>query len=197
MGIARPLQFALCAAAVTALTAGTAGQAVATPPEPDRHHHVDVRVTPVSPKPGDDVEVRVKGCESHKKATAHSEAFVAEVPLGHDGHGLFGEGRISSSIEPGVYPVDVSCDGKPKAGSARVVVVAHGEHTKHPPKPTAPVHAGGGGAAGNEVVAGPAAPESASETVAPFGVTLLAGGLLAGAAVLAARRRRGGGADGR
>ncbi|NJP68856.1 hypothetical protein [Streptomyces spiramenti] len=204
MGIARPVQLALCSAAVAALVA-TGGSAAASSPEPEpergeyghgRHHQVDVRLSPLSPRPGDDVEVRVKGCEKHREATAHSEAFVAEVPLGRSDAGLFGEGRVSSSIEPGVYAVDVSCDGRERAGSARLVVVAHGKHHTGPPaRPTAPVPAGGGGTADDESLAGAGVPAAGSEVAAPFGVTLLAGGLLVGAVVVAARRRRGG-ADG-
>ncbi|MFX4293366.1 hypothetical protein [Streptomyces bohaiensis] len=203
MGIAHPVPLALCSAAVAALLAagGTAAASPSPQPEPEeyghgRHHTVDVRLSPLTPRPGDDVEVRVKGCEKHHEATAHSEAFVAEVPLGRAGGGLFGEGRVSSSIAPGVYPVDVSCDGRERAGTAKLVVVAHDkDRTHHPARPTAPVPAGGGGTAEDENLAGAGAPAAGSEVAAPFGVTLLAGGLLAGAVVVAARRRRGG-ADG-
>ncbi|NJQ07946.1 hypothetical protein [Streptomyces lonarensis] len=203
MGIARPVQLALCSAAAAALLA-TGGSAAASPsPEPEseeygggRHHRVDVRLSPLTPRPGDDVEVRVTGCAKHHEATAHSEAFVAEVPLGRSDGGLFGEGRVSSSIAPGVYPVDVSCDGRERAGAAKLVVVAHDkDHGDRPSRPTAPVPAGGGGTAEDEHLAGAGAPAAGSEVAAPFGVTLLAGGLLVGAVVLAARRRRGG-ADG-
>lgn len=203
MGIARPLKLTLCAAALAALTAVPAAHAAGPAAAPalafDRDQ-VDVQISPVSPRPGSNVDVRVRGCKSEKNATAHSEAFVAEVPLGRSEGGLFGEGRISSTIAPGVYDVDVSCDGNPKAGSARVVITGLVDPTKsQPPKPTSPVRAGGGGAADQEqepeALAQPG--DSGGPLVAPFGVTLLAGGLLAGAVVLAARRRRPEDADGR
>lgn len=190
MGISRPAMLALCTTALAAaLTLPTAAPALAAPGMPLERGRVDVQITPVSPRPGDTVEISVGGCKSDKNATAHSEAFVSEVPLGHLPGGLIGEGRISSSIAPGVYSVDVSCDGKAKAGSARMVVTGHvdPEPTK---RPTAPVRAGGGGAAEeqDEQLAQPAA-GPADHITAPFGVTVLAGGLLAGAVVLAARRR--------
>lgn len=194
MGIARPLKPLLCAVALTALAPVPAAHAAG----PFEGGRVDVQVTPVSPRPGSDVDVRVTGCKSAKNATAHSEAFVSEVPLGRADGGLFGEGRISSTIAPGVYTVDVGCDGDPKAGSTRVVITGLVDPTKQPPpKPTAPVRAGGGGTADQapETLARPG--DDAGPVVAPFGVTLLAGGVLAGAAVLAARRRRPGEADDR
>jgi hypothetical protein len=218
MGIARPLKLLLRTTALTVVTAvaavaaGPAAHAAGpfgslapfTPRAPFDQYQVDVGITPVSPRPGSNVEVRVTGCKSDKNATAHSEAFVTEVPLGRIGGALFGEGRVSSTIAPGVYAVDVSCDGKPKAGSARMVITGLVDPTKPPPpQPTAPVRAGGGGTAEQgaeqdsaqepEALADPG--DSAGPVAAPFGVTLLAGGLLAGAIVLAARRRRTGDAD--
>jgi hypothetical protein len=208
MGIARPLKLALTGtvlAVVTTLTCAASAQAA--PAHPFAGGRVDVQINPVSPRPGDTVEILVTGCKSDKNATAHSEAFVAEAPLGRADGELLGEARISSTVAPGVYSVDVSCDGDPKAGSARVVITGlvdpepDPEPTKHP-KPTAPVRAGGGGTAEDaeqQALAQPADGDAGEDdgaaaggpVVAPFGVTLLAGGLLAGAVVLAARRRSG------
>ncbi|MDB1089528.1 hypothetical protein PJ985_18370 [Streptomyces sp. ACA25] len=197
MGIALPLKLTLCAVSVTMVTVAGAGPSAAgvRPAEPPDHRAgADVRITPISPRPGDEVGIRVFSCKGDK-GVAHSEAFTAEARLrpAEDG-GLSGEARISRTIGPGAYPVDISCDGKKKAASGRVIItgVIPPHPTDHPVKPSAPVRAGGGGAAG-ENPAGTAGQETAGQETAglygPAGLAVLSGGLLA-VTLLTVRRHR-------
>lgn len=127
-----------------------------------RHGAAQVLISPISPRPGTDVDVRVKGCRE-QRGTAHSEAFVSEVPLAPaaDG-GLFGEARISSSIEPGSYDVEATCGREPLDARGRVVVAEHGrgEHgkdgrDKQEYDGARQEHDRGGHAAGHDGEAGP------------------------------------------
>jgi hypothetical protein len=73
-----------------------------------------VRVTPADPRPGEEIELRVTGCED-EHGVARSAAFVAEATLAPaaDAAGeLMGEARIASTLPPGEYPVEVACDGE-------------------------------------------------------------------------------------
>ncbi|WP_228471297.1 hypothetical protein, partial [Streptomyces alkaliphilus] len=172
------------------------------------HHRGEVIITPVAPHPGSEVRLRVFGCRDNH-GTAHSEAFVTEVRLGPaTGGGLVGEARISSTIAPGTYAVDVSCDGRPKAVSGRVTVVAKHSPRPEPPHkphhPTAPVKAGGGGTADERAPeaegsapAVPLASPAAGSASGPGPLLALLGALgvagVTGFRVLRRRRAAGGG----
>ncbi|MEU9892924.1 hypothetical protein ACIBCS_09030 [Streptomyces phaeochromogenes] len=69
-----------------------------------------VSVTPGSPAPGSDIQLRVKGC-SGMSGTAASEAFVADAQLTGKPGVLTGETRVRSTLDPGTYDVKVTCDG--------------------------------------------------------------------------------------
>ncbi|MCE7082563.1 hypothetical protein [Streptomyces sp. ST2-7A] len=190
---------------------GFAGPSVAGPPDPDHHepgrhepdhHRGEVIITPVAPHPGGEVRLRVFGCRDGH-GTAHSEAFVTEARLGPaTGGGLVGEARISSTIAPGSYAVDISCDGRPKAVSGRVTVVPkHGPHPEPPHKPhhpTAPVKAGGGGTAderapeaGDSSLAAPVASPVGGTGTGPGPLLAVLGALgVAGATGFGMLRRR-------
>ncbi|SFD33264.1 hypothetical protein [Streptomyces aidingensis] len=134
----------------------------------DRPGGAEVHIAPMDPRPGAEVTIRVHGCPG-RGGTAHSEAFVHQARLSPGAAGeLTGKARISSSVRPGVYPVDISCDGGAKEPRGRIVITGHdsgtaghhelpgghekpGKHQEQPGKgwPSAPVRAGGGGAAGN------------------------------------------------
>ncbi|ONK13996.1 hypothetical protein [Streptomyces sp. MP131-18] len=196
------LGLSLCAAAMCA-GAALAGPAQAAPPAAEeRPDGGGVQVTPVSPRPGDEVELRVHGCVG-AYGTARSEAFVARVRLAPaPGGGLFGEAKVRSSAEPGVYPIDVACEAKHGKVTGRLIITGRdggrdpghherpgppgpgaGEHHERPGpggppgagEPTGPVRAGGGGtAAGGGAEAGPAA-------AGTTGLTLLSCALVSGA----------------
>ena len=196
MGIAFPLKLTLCAAAMTVVAAGTV---LAADPEPPSGA-AEVRVSPAEAAPGDEVELRVRGCAG-ASATAHSDGFVTEARLAPAAGGeLFGEALVPSTLEPGGYPVEVECDGVRLSGELTVVGTAPpggqpkptGAEQPRPTgpeqpeaRPTGPVGAGGGGTAGEP------APAEASVPTGPAGLALLAGGLLAGGALFAVRRLRG------
>ncbi|MEU9287547.1 hypothetical protein AB0D57_23210 [Streptomyces sp. NPDC048275] len=144
----------LCAGAVVA--AALTPTAYAADPYGDSAVPADsagVSVTPVSPAPGSDIQLRVLGCAG-RIGTAVSGAFVADARLtGGDG-ALVGETRVRSSLTPGTYDVKVSCDGyDDKVKGALAVARQAGAIPKAPAapmapaSPVAPVHAGGGGTA--------------------------------------------------
>jgi hypothetical protein len=82
-----------------------------------------VRVTPRSVGPGDEVELRVTGCED-AHGVARSAAFVAEARLAPSPEGgLTGEARVSSTARPGEQPVDVACDGEEAKFTGRLAIV--------------------------------------------------------------------------
>ncbi|MFF7729659.1 hypothetical protein [Streptomyces sp. NPDC008001] len=103
-----------------------------------------IELTPVSSHPGGRVHLRVAGC-SGDKATAASEAFVADARLAKDSAGLFAEAAVRSSVDPGVYPVRVTCDGDDATAEGKLTVVPHGKplpppsgHEQVPPPSPAP-----------------------------------------------------------
>jgi len=108
-----------------------------------------VSVTPASPAPGSDIQLRATGCAG-RTGTATSPAFVADVQLtGKDG-ALVGDSRVPSSLKPGTYEIQVSCDGHDDKVKGKVTVVPGGGQSSSPSapaSPVAPVHAGGGGTA--------------------------------------------------
>ncbi|MCX4609068.1 MULTISPECIES: hypothetical protein [Streptomyces] len=124
-----------------------------------------VSVSPVSPAPGSDVQLRALGCTG-TTGTAVSTAFVADARLTGQGGVLVGDTRVRSSATPGAYEVKVSCDGRQNRVSGTVTVTAPGGPTSLRSvlavptaltsalalpnglaSPIAPVHAGGGGTA--------------------------------------------------
>ncbi|MFD8646403.1 hypothetical protein [Streptomyces mirabilis] len=124
-----------------------------------------VSVSPVSPAPGSDVQLRALGCTG-TTGTAVSTAFVADARLTGQGGVLVGDTRVRSSATPGTYEVKVSCDGRQNRVSGTVTVTAPGGPTSLRSvlavptaltsalalpnglaSPIAPVHAGGGGTA--------------------------------------------------
>ncbi|MFD4523180.1 hypothetical protein ACFWP7_04445 [Streptomyces sp. NPDC058470] len=132
----RSLRITLCAGAMVA--------AVFTPTA----HAADagVRVTPASPAPGSDVQLRATGCAG-QTGTAKSAAFVADAQLtGKDG-ALAGETRVPTSLQPGTYDIKVSCDGHDDKIKGSVTVAGGSAGPSAAASPVAPVHAGGGGAA--------------------------------------------------
>ncbi|MET7775193.1 hypothetical protein ABZT28_05315 [Streptomyces sp. NPDC005388] len=120
-----------------------------------------VSVSPVSPAPGSDVQLRALGCTG-ATGTAVSAAFVADARLTGQGGVLVGDTRVRSSATPGAYEVKVSCDGRQDRVTGTVTVTAPGGPTSLRSalavptglaiptglaSPVAPVHAGGGGTA--------------------------------------------------
>ncbi|MEN1885661.1 hypothetical protein ABT088_33890 [Streptomyces mirabilis] len=124
-----------------------------------------VSVSPVSPAPGSDVQLRALGCTG-TTGTAVSTAFVADARLTGQGGVLVGDTRVRSSATPGAYEVKVSCDGRQNRVNGTVTVTAPGGPTSLRSalavptaltsalalpnglaSPVAPVHAGGGGTA--------------------------------------------------
>ncbi|MHA5053396.1 hypothetical protein [Streptomyces sp. SD15] len=112
-----------------------------------------VSVTPVSPAPGSDIQLRALGCAG-RIGTAVSGAFVADARLTGEGGALVGETRVRSSLTPGTYDVKVSCDGYDDKVKGAVAVARQAGATPKAPaapmapaSPVAPVHAGGGGTA--------------------------------------------------
>ncbi|MGW4978154.1 hypothetical protein [Streptomyces mirabilis] len=120
-----------------------------------------VSVSPVSPAPGSDVQLRALGCTG-ATGTAVSTAFVADARLTGQGGVLVGDTRVRSSVTPGAYEVKVSCDGRQDRVTGTVTVTAPGGPTSLRSalavptglaiptglaSPVAPVHAGGGGTA--------------------------------------------------
>ncbi|MFE2568306.1 hypothetical protein [Streptomyces mirabilis] len=114
-----------------------------------------VSVSPVSPAPGSDVQLRALGCTG-TTGTAVSTAFVADARLTGQGGVLVGDTRVRSSATPGAYEVKVSCDGRQDRVTGTITVTAPGGPTSLRSalavptglaSPVAPVHAGGGGTA--------------------------------------------------
>ncbi|MFF7879354.1 hypothetical protein ACH40F_14325 [Streptomyces sp. NPDC020794] len=124
-----------------------------------------VSVSPVSPAPGSDIQLRALGCTG-TTGTAVSTAFVADARLTGQGGVLVGDTRVRSSAAAGTYEVKVSCDGRQDRVTGTVTVAAAGGPTSLRSalavptplrsalalptglaSPVAPVHAGGGGTA--------------------------------------------------
>ncbi|WP_121747168.1 hypothetical protein [Streptomyces sp. E2N166] len=136
------LKVTLCAgAAVAAALAPIAALAPAA-------YAVDgggVSVSPSTPAPGSDVELRVADC-TEQTALAVSAAFASDVRLtlaAKDGV-LVGAGTVRSTMEAGAYAVQVRCGDDARKGT---VTVAEQRRPAAPASPVAPVDAGGGGTA--------------------------------------------------
>ncbi|WP_049576307.1 hypothetical protein, partial [Streptomyces sp. SBT349] len=116
------LKLTLCGTVAAFAAVAGAGPAAAE----ERAGPPGVRVTPPSPRPGDDVDLHVSGCEG-TTGTARSDAFVAEARLAPAATGgtLFGEARVDSATRPGVYPITVECHEREGAVTGRLVVAGH------------------------------------------------------------------------
>ncbi|MFE7761925.1 hypothetical protein [Streptomyces sp. NPDC057438] len=197
----------LCAGAVVA-AALTASASPALAADPGR-----VSVVPASPPPGSDIRVRAAGCAG-KSGTAVSEAFVADALLTRTSGGSFGtltgDTRVRSSLEPGTYPVRLTCAGaedgikgtirvgdrRPEAAGPSAPRPPDAEsgpapRTAPPASPVAPVRAGGGGAATRDS-ADPASSMDDARHAGPGARHAVVGLVLAGvaAAVVVARGAR-------
>ncbi|MFG2518851.1 hypothetical protein [Streptomyces sp. NPDC048527] len=104
-----------------------------------------VTVTPYSPAPGTQVDLRVSGCRE-AKGKAYSDAFEnpGDLAPSADQPTLTTQAHIRSSATPGIYEIKVTCDGVSGKVRGSVQVLQPGRPA---PAPTAPVHAGGGGTA--------------------------------------------------
>ena len=146
----RALRAALLAAAL--LTAGATAPGAAADSGPGRQ---GVRVTPLSPHPGQDVELLVHGC-ADEAATARSAGFVAGARLAPaaEADGLFGEARVAATAEPGAYPIAVACDGDEAKVSGRLVVAADAPEDHGQARVAGPAPAAGGAAEPGEPATG-------------------------------------------
>ncbi|MFE0047836.1 hypothetical protein [Streptomyces albireticuli] len=81
-----------------------------------------IEMTPVTSHPGAQVQLRLAGCASDR-ATATSEAFVADARLNKDSAGLFAEAAVRSTVAPGTYAVRVDCDGHDAVAEGRLTIV--------------------------------------------------------------------------
>ncbi|MFH9548991.1 hypothetical protein [Streptomyces sp. NPDC017435] len=202
------LKITLCAgvavvAAVLVPTAYASG-------EGDGDKGGSVSVTPSTPKPGDEVTLKVSGCGG-RTATAVSNAFVADAQLvggGGSGGTLVGDTRVRSSIGTGTYDVQITCVDFKVKGRIKIVESSPAESSPRSPQssqplesygpstpasPVAPVHAGGGGTAPLTPVA--AVDEAQVDGHGPGAVQAVVGLVLAGVAAAAvafrgAHRRR-------
>ena len=92
MAMAHPLKLTLCAASVT--LAATVHVAPAVADDGGPLGEAEVRVTPAGPGPGDEVELRVWGCEGNA-GTARSKALVTKAHAGRRrGAGRRGHGEL-------------------------------------------------------------------------------------------------------
>ncbi|WP_327428980.1 hypothetical protein [Streptomyces sp. NBC_01236] len=140
----RSMRLTLCAGAVVAAAFTPVAYAAELPGDSAG----GVSVTPASPAPGGDIQVRASGCTG-RTATASSAAFVADAQLtGQGGGALVGDTRVPTSLTPGTYDIKVSCDGGDGRVTGTVTVGQQGgPGASVPASPVAPVHAGGGGTA--------------------------------------------------
>ncbi|GAA3061696.1 hypothetical protein GCM10020000_51170 [Streptomyces olivoverticillatus] len=115
------VRFALCAA--VAAVAVCAGPAHAS--DGPATMSGTIELTPVTSRPGAEVQLRVSGCRS-ERATATSEAFVSDARLAKDSAGLFAEATIRKTVGAGTYPVVVNCDGYNATALGRLTVVTDG-----------------------------------------------------------------------
>ncbi|AVH58551.1 MULTISPECIES: hypothetical protein [Streptomyces] len=170
----RSLRLTLCAGAVVAAACTPMAYAA----------DADVSVSPASPAPGSDIQLRANGCTG-RTGTAHSVAFVADAQLtGPGGGALTGETRVPTSLAPGTYEVKVSCDGADGKVNGAIVVVPQGEaNASGNASPVAPVHAGGGGTA--HLASADGADTADARATGPGTLQAVIGLVLAGVAAVA------------
>ncbi|MFD0383852.1 hypothetical protein ACFQ2B_20540 [Streptomyces stramineus] len=85
-----------------------------------------IELTPVTSHPGAQVQLRVAGC-ANNRATATSEAFVADATLAKDSAGLFAEATVRKTVAPGTYRVQVRCDGYDSVAKGRLTILSEDE----------------------------------------------------------------------
>ncbi|WP_369196517.1 hypothetical protein [Streptomyces djakartensis] len=177
-----------------------------------------VTVTPAVPAPGGDVTLRVTDC-ARRTAVAVSRAFVADARLTvAGGRTLTGDSRVRSTLEPGRYPVRITCGDTARTGTLTVrdgdgprspsvpapgaagqppvpgkggqpSAPAEDERVPSAPSsPVAPVRAGGGGAAGLVAGGERAAGPGTAQSVTGLALAAVAAGVVVLGGV---RRRRG------
>ncbi|MEU1781706.1 hypothetical protein ABZ545_19765 [Streptomyces abikoensis] len=95
-----------------------------------------MELTPVTSRPGAEVQLRVSGCAGDR-GTATSEAFVSDAKLAKDSAGLFAEATVREAVRPGTYPVRVSCDGSEHTAEGRLTVVTDGSDARRGEYPDA------------------------------------------------------------
>ncbi|MEU7136809.1 hypothetical protein [Streptomyces sp. NPDC046261] len=101
-----------------------------------------IELTPVTSRPGAEVQLRVSGCAS-QRATATSEAFVADAKLAKDSAGMFAEATVRETVSAGTYPVRVHCDGYDATAVGKLTVVTDGSDLGDPSGSRTADHAGG------------------------------------------------------
>lgn len=105
----RTLGAVVVVAAVATVAAPTAGSSDDESPPRAR-----LVVRPADARPGEEVELRVWGCEG-SAGTAASKAFVVDaalVPAAGGGGALYAEAKIRSAVASGAYGITVRCDGR-------------------------------------------------------------------------------------
>ncbi|MEU4210484.1 hypothetical protein AB0F13_10905 [Streptomyces sp. NPDC026206] len=90
-----------------------------------------IELTPVTSRPGADVRLRVSGCAG-ARATATSEAFVADAKLAKDPAGMVAETTVRETATAGTYPVRVHCDGRDTTAAGELTVVTDGRELPDP-----------------------------------------------------------------
>ncbi|MFD0311458.1 hypothetical protein [Streptomyces sp. NPDC127119] len=203
------LRLALCAGAAAAAALAPTAYAPAVSAADG-----GVRVTPGSPAPGSDIRLRVQECTG-LTGTAASAAFVADARLTGGRGDLAGETRVRSTLDPGTYDIEVTCDGFGHKVEGTVTVADKKQREKQeqkekrereeqeqkrkqpdgsaaaspaaPASPVAPVHAGGGGT--SRLAAAEARSEGPGTRHAVVGL-VLAGAAAVAVAVSSARRGR-------
>ncbi|GGZ52485.1 hypothetical protein GCM10010387_53450 [Streptomyces inusitatus] len=192
--------------------AGVAVALVMAPAAAGAHARDSVTVTvhPAEVRPGDEIEIRVRGCEA-REGTARSGVFASDARLGGGGGGgdrrsedeeerhgsgqesrtLSGSTSLAFHAKPGAHDITVACDGRHHR-AAGVLRVAGGHLRPGEPTPVAPVRAGGGGTA---ALAADARHQDESRSAGPGTTHTVVGLVLTAVAALAvafrsSRRRR-------
>ncbi|MEU7163737.1 hypothetical protein AB0A70_03690 [Streptomyces morookaense] len=126
-------RIALCGAvtAAVAVCTGTLSAGPARAADGPATMSGTIELTPVSARPGSEVQLRISGCRS-ERATATSEAFVSDARLAKDSAGLFAEATIRQTARAGTYPVKVMCDGYNSTAQGRLTVVPYGRDLPEP-----------------------------------------------------------------
>ncbi|MGW6460822.1 hypothetical protein ACWF94_33670 [Streptomyces sp. NPDC055078] len=185
------------------------------------HDSVTVTVSPASAGIGDEVEIRVRGCEAATGA-AKTRAFAAGAQLyprsgGGGAQGKGGELVARAEVKPGAsgsYPVIIICDGHGHSTNGVIRVPGgSGDSTVSQGRgagagssagssgwgsgaaPTAPVRAGGGGTAALAAGHGDGADSAGPGTPHTVIGLVLAGVAAVAVAFRSARRRRRTGTD--
>ncbi|MFI9200114.1 hypothetical protein [Streptomyces sp. NPDC053048] len=84
-----------------------------------------IELTPVTSRPGAEVQLRISGCASNR-ATATSEAFVTDARLTKDSAGMFAEATVRETMAAGTYPVRINCAGVDSTAEGKLTIVTDG-----------------------------------------------------------------------